>query len=488
MELTKDLRRILDIGIALTNEKDYNLLLEKILMESMKITNSDAGTLYVNEPDGLKFMLMRNSTLGVYKGGDGEDIEMPKVAFAEGNVCAYSAIHRKIINIPDVYTSEEFNFTGPKKYDAITGYRTKSMLVVPLQDHENEIIGVIQLMNAMDSEQNVTTYRKEDEYIINSIASQAAVTLANMNHIKEIKDMLYSMVSTLTTAIDERSPFNANHSKNVAKYAGELIDYINSQYEMGKTTLHFSEERREQIVMAAMLHDIGKLVTPLEIMNKPTRLGDGLSAVLDRFDLFLAWLKIDYYEKRVTKEYCDERTAYLKEVIDTIVKINSASYVDDQLLDWIEKISKEEYTDQTGRVFPFITYDEKENLSIRKGTLTAQERQVMEQHVVITSKLLAQIHFGEHFSDVPLLAGAHHEFLDGTGYPNKLNSETMPYDARILVILDIFDSLISDRPYKKSMPVASAMMILKDMAAEGKIDQELVINLDEYTKSIKLQD
>lgn len=482
MKLTEDLKKILNLGISLTGEKNYHRLLEKILAESMEITNSDAGTLYIvtssKTEDRLKFMIMRNQTMNTYEGGQGEKINLPDVPFVEENVCAYAAIHRKVINIPDVYDSQEFDFIGPKRYDKITGYRTKSMLVIPLENHENEILGVIQLINALDEEKKVIPYDRRYEYIIYSIASQAAVTLANMNHDKDMKRLLDSMVSAFTTAIDERTPYNANHTKNVANYTKQLIDYINEQYKAGNTNIYYDDKQKEQLIMAAMLHDIGKLVTPLEIMNKSTRLEESEAIIENRFELIAAYLNIDFLEERISKEEYREKKKYLKDMKQLIREVNKAPFLEDEVMEKIEELSNYYYCKQNGEIIHYITDNEKESLLIKKGTLTSKERKIMEEHVVVTSRLLQKIHFGKEYKDVPKLASAHHEYLNGTGYPNHLTWEQIPKDAELLTVLDIYDSLIStDRPYKKPIPKERALIILEEMVKEGKLDGELVKQL-----------
>ncbi len=219
MKITNDLQRILDIAISLTAEKSYPKLLDKLISECMELSGCDAGTLYLLKDDHLEFMILRNHTMKVYQGGNGEPIEsMPPVAMDERSVCAYTAIHKKTINIEDVYHDSSFDWQGPKKYDSITGYHTQSMLVVPLIDHDSKVIGVLQLINATDASGEITGFSADSERIVFSIASEAAISLSNMILVQQLRDMLYSFVESLTTAIDQRTPYNANHSIHVAEY------------------------------------------------------------------------------------------------------------------------------------------------------------------------------------------------------------------------------------------------------------------------------
>ena len=289
-----NLNKMLDIGVALTKEKNYDKLLSLIISISMDITSSDAGTLYMYEKDALHFKIMKNNTLRVNKGENGDVSELPPVPLEEKNVCAYSAINRKIINIPDVYNYDKFDFSGPRSYDPITGYRSKSMLVIPLENHENELIGVLQLINSLDSDGNIIPFNKEYEYILMSIASQAAISISNMKYNLEVKALLHSIVTVFATAVDARTPYNSFHTSNVSKYIEILIDYINVKYRIGEIDICFDESRREQLILATMLHDIGKLIIPLEIMNKDTKLGKQLDTILNRFDYLISLWYIDF--------------------------------------------------------------------------------------------------------------------------------------------------------------------------------------------------
>ncbi|MBR4542272.1 MAG: GAF domain-containing protein, partial [Lachnospiraceae bacterium] len=273
MNITPDLKRILDIAVSLTAEKKYSKLLEKLISECMEITNCDAGTLYILKDDKLEFMILRNNTMNVYKGGNGEPIDsMPPVILNEKYVCAYSAIKKTTINVKNVYDDSQFDWQGPRKYDSISGYHTESMLVVPLINHDDKVIGVLQLINAKDKAGNTIGFSEDNETIVFSISSEAAISLSNMILLKQLRDMLYSFVSSLTTAIDQRTPYNANHSYNVARYCDEFAKYIMRDERPRTDFEYITDSEREQLVMAALVHDVGKLITPIEIMNKPDRL------------------------------------------------------------------------------------------------------------------------------------------------------------------------------------------------------------------------
>ena len=227
------LKRVLDTGIALSKEKDRNKLLDMILKASMDITNCDAGTLYMNKDGYLHFKVMKTISMHVDQGKDGETIDLPPVPIVPENICAYTVLYRKPLNIRDVYTSREFDFSGPMKYDSITGYHTQSMLTIPLLNQEDEAVGVMQLINAMDEKGEIIEFAGEQEQIILSLASQAAIAMTNIQYTEEMKAQMWSFTEAMAEAIDARTPYNANHVRNVAVYAGKLADYINELHWKG---------------------------------------------------------------------------------------------------------------------------------------------------------------------------------------------------------------------------------------------------------------
>ncbi|MCQ2496041.1 MAG: GAF domain-containing protein [Lachnospiraceae bacterium] len=476
MKVTEDLKRILDIAMNLTVEQSYERLLDSIISESMEIADCDAGTLYILEDNALRFMIMRNKSMNVYEGGNGEPIaSMPPVEMDGKSVSSYVALNKKPINIKDVYEDESFDWQGPKRYDSITGYRTRSMLVVPLINHDNKVIGVLQLLNAKDADGNPHYFDDDDEQIIFAIASEAAVSLSNMMMYKQLSNMLNSFVASMTAAIDARTPYNAHHTVNVARYCDIFTDYLNEQYKAGKTAYSVSEEIKEQLIMAAMLHDVGKLITPEDIMNKPDRLDRRLPLMEERWRLMRQILRCDMLLGKMTKEEHSEALKSFEGYCDRVREYNCAGFLSEEKLDDIRHMSEFALMDDAGDRVEFISAEELNELMISKGTLTAEERGIIEKHVVFTDRILSEISFGDKYSHVRFIAGAHHEFLDGSGYPNRLKEEELPVEVRILTIMDIYDSLTADdRPYKKAVPKDRAVGILATMAAEGKLDSELV--------------
>lgn len=470
----KQFREILEIGILLVMEKNHNRLFELIVENAMDITHCDGGTLYLAYDNQLEFKIMRTVSLNIYRGGDGKVIDLPPVPMREENVCAYSGIHRETINIADVYYSDKFDFSGPKKYDSITGFRTQSMLVIPLENHEHELIGVLQLMNAMDKENNVVPFDPAFEKIILSLASQTAIAISNMRYLQEIKELLYSFVEAMAVVIDQRTPYNANHTKNVAMYTAGFVDFINREHEAGRCQIHMDSNQKEQLVLAAGLHDIGKMNVPLSVMNKATRLGPHVEEVVSRFEQLRSYYKIDYYENRISKEACEEECRYLTESEAFVVKLDKLSFLEEEAEAKVMELAAHVYQKPNGDKIQYLTEYEKECLLIQRGTLTVEERKIMQGHVDMTSRILANIRFNHSYKDVPFWAGSHHELLDGSGYPNHLGADETPMEVRILVLADIFDALTArDRPYKKAMPMHQALEVLHSMVDEGKLDRVL---------------
>ncbi|MCR5521850.1 MAG: TIM barrel protein [Lachnospiraceae bacterium] len=475
MEVTDDMERILEIGRELTIQKDYAKLLENIIGEAMEIANCDAGTLYIFNEGKLHFMIMRNNTMNVYQGGNGEPINMPPVKLEEQYVCAYCALHNETINVDDVYTNERFNWKGPREYDRMTGYRTRSMLVIPLENHDGKVIGVLQLINALDINGDVCNFSENNEFITSSLASQAAISLSNMLMIRELRDLLNSFVEAMVTAIDSRTPYNANHTMHVAEYCDKFCKYLQNLFLENKTTYNISNDEREELVMAAKLHDVGKMITPLNVMNKADRLAERLPIMEMRFKLIEQILKTEAAGKEIDKETFEKQVAELNDNVEFIRKVNTAGFLPDDMLERVNSLEGISYGKGEDKL-SLVTEDELSMLRIRKGTLSPEERHIIEQHVEYTDKILSEIAFGDKYKRVKFIAAAHHEYLDGSGYPNHLTAEDIPVEVRILTIMDVFDSLSSsDRPYRKeSLSNEKIFSILEAMVREGKLDGELV--------------
>lgn len=486
-EVAQQLSNLISIAIALSSEKDLAKLLDMILSEARRITHADAGTLYMIEDNKLAAKIVHNDTMNTFLGGKGDQITIPPVPINDIYVSGYVANHGVSINIPDVYNDDSFDFSGPKKYDEMTGYLTRSMLVIPLKNHKSEVIGVLQLLNAIDKNTNeVIPFPKEYQLIIESLASLAATALTNSQLIQEIEALLDSFIQVMVTAIDSRTPYNATHTQKIASLARALAEAINEDTEGFYKDVYFDEKELKVVSTAAWLHDIGKMAVPLSVMNKATRLDKKLSFVLQRIDYAMERKINHYFETVLQAENPLSVTLILKEkenikktykhYRDTIIKAdNPSTFIDEELKQEILYIASTTYPGEDGTDLPLLTDEEVEQLCIQRGTLTAKERKIMEDHVLFTERMLSKMRFGTELKRVPEIACMHHEQLDGKGYPNGLKGDQIPLEARILAIVDIFDALTAvDRPYKKAIPLDKSLSILQSMAKENKIDQNLL--------------
>ena len=461
--------KLLEIGIALSGEKNPNRLLRTILNAAMDITNCDGGTLYTVEGEALEFKIMVTESMGVDKSWEDGTINLPPVPLRPENVCARSALDKSLIIVPDVYNDERFDFSGPQRYDKMTGYRTMSMMVVPMQDDYGDVIGVLQLINALDSDNEIVPFDEGYRPVILSLASQAAIRLTNMNYSEEIIETLDSFVRVMSTAIDARSPYNANHTRNMVKYGERFLNYLAS---IGYAWQPDEQERR-QFLMSVWLHDVGKLVIPLEVMDKQDRLGSARSEVENRFRTIGLLDRIACLEGKI--EDYDRRAAMLAEAQALIGRANTAGFLPDDMLAAIDAIAGYTYVDEHGETKPWLTAEEHVALSVRKGTLTGSEREIIESHVGMTGKMLSEMNFSRSYKKVPEWAAAHHEFLNGKGYPMHRQGDEIPKEVRLLTILDIFDALTArDRPYKPALPMDRALGILDEMVKDGQLDEMLV--------------
>lgn len=468
----ENIEKILEVGVLLSSERDFNRLLEKILSCVMELTRCDAGTLYLLDGDALHFKIMRNNSMQTYSGGDGRDPDLPPVPLSRENVCALALLDGRTIRVEDVKHCDEYDFSGPIKYDAITGYNTRSMLVVPMRSRTGEQLGVLQLINALDEEERVCAFGEDTVLVVESVASQAAITIQNVRYLEEIKDLMQSFVRVMSSAVDERTPYNGSHPRHMAAYGSRFIDYLNTR----EGTIHFTDAQKEELLMSIWLHDIGKLVTPLEVMNKEKRLLPQQHAdFTHRMEIIRLSAEISRLNGTFSPdeaEALEQETYAAAELVD---KANSAGFVNDEMLAALEKLRRKTYIARDDSVHNWLTQEEYDMLSIRKGTLSDKERKIMEEHVSITDKLLSQIQFPMELSHVRQWAASHHELLNGRGYPHRLRGDEIPTEVRIITILDIFDALVAtDRPYKKAIPLERALAILTENAEErGELDPEL---------------
>lgn len=463
------LERMIGLATAMSAQKDSDRLLEMILIEAMEITGCDAGTIYTRGKDGLEFHTVITLSKGIRCSGD--EVGLPPVPMDRQHVCACAALQHEQIRIRDIYASEEYDFSGARRYDSLNDYHTQSMFVIPMEDEHSRIIGVLQLINALDRDGNVTEFSEETEPLLNAFASLAAVCLDNRRLTQNVSDLLHSFVEVMIGAIDERTPYNANHTRSMVLYGERFIKWL----EESGQEWQFSEERKEAFLMSVWLHDVGKLITPPEVMDKPTRLGSLLKDVHNRITVAILMERIRGLEDDSCADLSNSRQEELREIERQISEANGKGYLSEEEITKLQSFGEIQCMDADGRKIPLLTEAEMEALTVQKGTLTGRERGIMQEHVVHTARMLEKMSFEGNYEEVPFWAGSHHELLDGSGYPLHLKADRIPREVRLLTIIDVYDALTAeDRPYKKPMPPERAFSVLEEMRDEGKIDGEIL--------------
>ena len=486
------IKNLTQIGVALSGEKNIERLLEMILDEARKFTNADGGTLYIMSEDEseLLFAIIQNESLGMRMGGNGGKITWPAVKLKNtdnspnySNVSAYVAISGETVNIADVYDARGFNFEGTKKFDQSTGYRSQSMLVIPMRNHENDIIGVLQLLNAKDQATGaVVNFSLEFQEMTLSLASQAAVALTNNRLIHELENLLESFIKTIATAIDEKSPYTGGHVRRVAQLTMTIAHKINEKKQGPFASVIFYEDQMRELRMAAWLHDVGKITMPEHVADKSTKLEkvhDRIEDVKTRFELLkreyqLAMQETKNNEAGNSPEKVAREIKKLDEEYQFLVQVNRGSeFIKDEMIERIKEIGKRKWS-ASSQTLPLLTEDEIYNLSVRHGTLNDEERNIINNHAAITHKMLSQLPFPRKLKNIADYAAAHHEKLDGSGYPLGLKGNELSLQSRIIALADIFEALTAkDRPYKKGKTLAEALKIMESMVKDQHIDADL---------------
>ncbi len=493
------IQELTEIGIALSAERNHDRLLEKILEQAERITGADGGTLYSHTDDrSLRFEIMHTESLGIRMGGtSGKAVPFPPIALydAQGRpnekmVAAHAAITRRTVNIEDAYTSREFDFSGTRAFDQKTGYRSKSFLTVPMMNHENELIGVLQLLNARHPDtREVQPFTPLHQKLVESLASQAAVAITNKQLIDGQRELFDSFIQLIADAIDEKSPYTAGHCRRVPVLTDLLADAACRAQYGPLRDFSMTDEERYELNVAAWLHDCGKITTPEWVVDKSTKLAtifDRVHLVDTRFEVLKRDAELAAL-RRMLARYEDvdavlaadaafhERIRQLEDERGFIRACNvGGEFISEAHKLRIEAVAANRWRDVEGADAPLLTDDEVYNLQIGRGTLTSEEREVIANHVAVTIKMLESLPYPKHLRRVPEYAGGHHERMDGTGYPKGLKRDAMSIPARMMAIADIFEALTAqDRPYKKPMRLSQALTILGRMRLDNHIDGDL---------------
>ena len=503
-KLAERIKKLTEIGISLSVEKNTPRLLESILIGAKELSHADAGTLYtVYENDEAKTMLkmefLHNDSLGIYQSGSGNEAAViPDIPLLNKdgssniqNVVSYSVNFGETVNIEDVYNHQGFDFTGMKKIADEIGYRPQSMLSIPMKDHTGGVIGALQLINALqEDEHKIIPFSPTVQKLVESLASQAAIALSNQQLINEQKKLLESIIQLVATAIDDKSPYTGEHCRRVPVLTMLLADAAHDASTGPLKLFRMTEEDRYELEIAAWLHDCGKITTPEYVIDKATKLEtihDRINDISTRFEVLKRDTEIALIKKYLANASYDiselehqvqpelkEKISILDEELEFIIKHNTGGeFMADEDMDRIRQIAKKKWRRHSDMT-PLLSENEIYNLTIAKGTLTPEEREVINHHIVATINMLEALPFPKHLTNVPEYAGGHHERMDGKGYPKGLTRDQMSVQARAMGIADVFEALTArDRPYKKGKSLTEALKILGFMCKDHHIDPDL---------------
>ncbi len=493
--------RLNAIGIALSAQRDTQTLLETILLGAKTILNADGGTLYtVTDDCQLKFEIVITDSLGLHLGGTAATpAQFPNLPLYDecgqpnnSMVAAYAAIHRQTVNIADAYTAEGFDFSGTRAFDRRTGYRSQSFLTVPMLDHEGELIGVLQLLNAKDRHTGaIVPFSKQSQRVAESLASQAAIALSNHKLVHEFRDLFEAFISLLAKAIDEKSPYTGGHCRRVPELTMMLAEAACKAERGPFADFNLTSEELYELRIAGLLHDCGKVTTPSHIMDKSTKLEtifDRIHLLDTRFEVLKRDAEIELLRGKLAAMEAgrpdaipDLEAAYRIRIEqydrdrEFLRHCNIGSeFMSEELKARVHCIAEYRWRAPDGTDAPFLTPDEVYNLTVTKGTLTPEERQIINHHIDVTIEMLEALPYPKNLKRVPEYAGGHHERMDGKGYPRGLTREQMSVPARMMGIADIFEALSAkDRPYKPGKTLTECLTILGNMKLDGHIDPDL---------------
>ena len=498
----RELEKLNEIGIALSSERDVNALLRLILEKAREITFADAGSLYLVEeaPDGqrsLRFILTQNDSLDF----PFEEVVLP---LADDSLAGYTALHGEVLHFGDAYhipRNRPFRFND--RYDRESGYRTRSLLTLPMKTAKGEVIGVLQLINCKKKPlQKLRTVSEIEKYVRPfpahsvrlglSLASQAAVAWENRRLYQEVEALFEGFVRASVMAIEQRDPTTSGHSLRVAEYTEALAKAVDREMDGPYASARFSREQLKEIRYAALLHDFGKVGVREEVLVKAKKLYPlQLQVVRQRFDYIRKEIEASIVRRKLQvmlendrgealseiarlSEDLQQREEKINDYLSLVLRANEPDLLETRQSDELLEIARQYFSDPRGMESPYLNADELRLLSIPRGSLDAAERREIESHVLHTFTFLTQIPWTKDLRGIPDIARAHHEKINGKGYPFHLKGDEIPLPARMMTICDIYDALTAaDRPYKKAVPSARALEILADCAHEQEIDAEL---------------
>jgi HD-GYP domain-containing protein (c-di-GMP phosphodiesterase class II) len=495
-ELAQRLEQLTELSVELSSNPDVSVLLERILKTAKEMTRADGGTLYRISEDGrsLVFNISLNDSLDIYTGGTrGEPLLLPPIPLytEDGNpnltsVAAYAANMGISVNVEDVYQADVFNFSGMRRFDEQFGYRSQSFLTVPMRNHEGELIGVLQLINACSAETGKPCpFSQTDQRFIEALASQAAISITQQQLMGQLEHLFESLVNVINLGIDEKSAHTGKHCQLVPELTMMLADAANTTESGPLADFVMTDNDRKQLWLAGLLHDCGKITTPVHVVDKATKLEtifDRIHMVDTRFEVLRRDREIAALRRKLETRDPKEHAA-----IDADLAAATAQLDDDRAFlrranvggegmrpedqARVAQIAAYRWTGPDGREQNFLSDDEALNLNIRFGTLTENERKIINNHISVSIRMLESLPWPKHLRNVTEYAAGHHERMDGKGYPKGLRAEEMSVPARLMAVADIFEALTSaDRPYKKGKMLSESLHILGNFALNGHID------------------
>ena len=490
---SKHIKELIHIGESLSAKNSLVNIFTLILNEAMDYANADGGTIYIvsNDKKFLDFKLTYNKSLNLKMGNVDAPITWPsiplylKTGLANMSYMVSYVYHTKDSKtFDDVYEQKLFDNAGTQKFDTRNKYRSESMAAIPLINHEDVVMGVIQLINAMDNDGNIIPFGTDHIEMLNSLASQAAISLSNTRLIENLEELLLQFIKSIGSAIDRKSKYTAGHVKRVATLTEEIAQRINEDEDGFFKDVYFNGDQLKELSMAGWMHDVGKIVTPEYIMDKSTK----LQTIIDRIELIKIRCELlkQVIKKDINKLQLDSKLT--KEKKQELIKISNQIDQDISLIEkmnfGVEKFSDENKNEikriysfsyfSEGKEYKIISEDEMKNLMISRGTLTDDEFAIMKDHAQVTWEMLSTLQFPKKYENVPLYAASHHERLDGGGYPNNLPEAKIPMQARIIAVADVFEALLSIRPYKKGKKISEALKIMAFMVRDHQLDKNVM--------------
>lgn len=496
-EQLKHIQQLTKIGESLSSETDLDKIFDMILDEGVAFTKADGATIYKVNDDAtaLEFEIIYNGTMQMRQGGSHGPVNWKPVPLYDkhGNPelshIVTAVYHKKKgLCFDDVYQTKEYDISGTISFDKSSNYRCESMLTLPLKDHEDTVLGVIQFINPLDENGKVSSFTDEHRAMLSSLASQAAIALSNRKLIESLENLLMEFMRSIASAIERKSKYSSDHITKVALLTDMIAKKINETDRGHFADVHFSANELKEISMAGWMHDVGKIITPEFVMDKSTKLErimDGVELVIARINnikTLLKYLRLKLSEteyQSFVKEHfpiqVQDPESYMEEASHFIQKLNvGGEFVLDEDIARMREVASIDFEYDSQHYYILDETDQK-NLSILRGTLNDEELKIMRSHVSVSWEMLSQLSFPKKYQNVALYASQHHEALNGKGYPRGLKNGQLPLQSRMIAVADIFEALTAaDRPYKTPKTLAESLNIMANMVKYGHLDADLV--------------